>query len=243
MYDKFRLISFFTLAVCCSSIALAAPPPGTLPTQPVEVVNTPAVDIANQPTVNIGNTPAVDIANQPTVNIGNVPAVDIANTPTVNIANTPLPVTVENGGNDAVVRIPFQYEASADNWTGRVNFPISLTSLGFSTADTLVVEHVSARLIISPESQLQFFTATTLAGPLAPVTHEIALVPSYSSDSNGNKIYTISQPLRLYTEGHFGVALSLIKSPPLCDGFPDKCDARIAVSGYVIPTGTASLGP
>ena len=162
---------------------------------------------------------------------------------TVDIGNTPLPVTVENAGNESIVRVPFQFEASVDDWTGRVNFPISLTDLGFLTSDRLVIEHISAHLVIAPDQRLQFFTVDTMVGTMAPATHYVSVPQSIATDSNGNDIYTVSQSLRMYTDGGFGVTLSLVKTPPLCDGFPDRCDAAIAISGYVIPGDSPSLAP
>jgi hypothetical protein len=71
-----KILNAMVLVLCLPVMALAAPTPPA--PQPVTVQNTP--------TVNVATMPAVEVSGTPTVNVATMPAVTVAGTPTVQLA-------------------------------------------------------------------------------------------------------------------------------------------------------------
>ena len=232
-----KKIMLLTVLMCLVVFAISAQAGPTPKDVNATVVNEPNVQVTNTPNVNVNNTPSVNVLNNPNVSV--------TNTPNVNVANTdPIPVTINNGSNGSVARIPFQYEATYDDWTGQALFAINLLDFGYTFADMLVIEHISAHFVM-PDTQAPIdFIVLTGTGNSAQINHRVVIPPTIASDLNHNSIYLVSQSLRLYSDADHGVVMRLFKVPSNCaSDFLPQCSATVTISGYVIPISSASLAP
>jgi hypothetical protein len=114
-----------------------------VPTQNVNVVNTP--------TVNVGTLPAVTLNGTPTVNVGSLPAVTVTGTPTVTVGNTVHVVDVER-----LARIP--YQSTQFTVGGCISCQLSFTAA--PPGYRLVLQHISAQLQTSAPPQLALSIGT-----------------------------------------------------------------------------------
>ena len=101
MFAASLLVTVALFAVSAAAQSGAKPQTGGGVTTPVQVVNTPNVNVANTPSVTVANTPNVNVTNTPSVTVANAPNVSVTNTPSVDIANTPT-VNFASGATMAV---------------------------------------------------------------------------------------------------------------------------------------------
>ena len=219
MIRKTLLSSLFAVLLCAQLMAQDAPP-SAAPTKPPDDVN-----VVNTPSVNVVNTPTVQLAGTSTVQVSGTTNVHVQNDSTT-------PVVVQDVSTPK--RTPFQAAPGFPMPPFLDNNPIS-SSIAVPAGKRLVIEHVSARAVLSFGAQTPFVffsISTTVAGVTVEHVLNVPQVFLFNCGSCGGAteaINSISQEMKLYADA--GTTVQATAFSFSITGSP--IDLNFAISGYL----------
>jgi hypothetical protein len=182
------------------------------------------VSYAAQPAhdVNVVNTPNVNVTNQPTVSLAPGSNVGISGNPGVTVTNpSTSPVPFKDTDNPA--RHPFAASCVGTLTAGDIAGSCQITA---TAAGTTVLEVVTLEAIDVPPGQGAFAQVTVTTNG---VQNDFAL--PLSTPSGGNVIVAAFPPIRLYADAGTTIVLGFIRNRSSTTG---GGILEFAVSGYFI---------